>query len=64
VNDRVHPAEIIDLVGKAPSLPLARQVSDDNICAKIGEVSEACRALRIARMHDNLVTMLDQGRRR
>jgi hypothetical protein len=61
VNDRVHPVETVDLVGKAAPLLLAREATDDNIRAEVRKVSNACCALRIACMYDNLVTVLGQS---
>jgi hypothetical protein len=62
VDDRVHPAQLVDLIGEPAGLFSAGEVTDDHGCPPLGKVSNRGRTVRVADVNDHLMTVIDQVR--
>jgi len=62
VDDRVHPAQLVDLIGEPAGLFSAGEVTDDHGCPPLGKVSNRGRTVRVADVNDHLMTLIDQVR--
>jgi hypothetical protein len=62
VDDRVHPAKIVDLIGEPAGLFIAREVAHDYGRSPIGEIRQCGRPLWIACVDNYLVTVIYQVR--
>jgi hypothetical protein len=62
VDDRVHPAKIVDLIGESAGLFIAREIAYDNGRCPIGEIRQCGGPLCIPCVDNYLVTVIDQVR--
>jgi hypothetical protein len=62
VDDRVHPAKIVDLIGEPPGLFIARKVAYDDGRSPMGEIRQCGRPFCIPCVDNYLVTVIDQVR--
>ena len=60
VDDGVHPAELVDLVGHGPGLLEVGEVADDHGRPAVGEVGQIGGPLVAAGVHDDLVAVFEQ----
>jgi hypothetical protein len=60
VDDGIHPAEAVDLIGETARLFRAGEVADDDGCSEVDEISEDRRSFWIACVDDHLVAAVDQ----
>lgn len=63
VDDSVHPADVVYLMGEFPGLGCAAEVTDDYSCGVWGEVAERRRPLEGAGVQDNVVALSHQDPR-
>ena len=61
VDDGVHPAELVDLVGEGPGLPGAGEIPDNACCTAVDQVGERGRSFAVAGVEDHLVPVVEQG---
>jgi hypothetical protein len=57
VDDRVHPADLVDLVGETAGLFPAGEVTNNHGCPPLGEISNHGRPVRVAYVNDHLMTV-------
>jgi hypothetical protein len=62
VDDRVHAADRVDLVGDASSLDGAAQVANDEAFRVRSQIGDGRRAFTIARVQNDLMTLADERR--
>jgi hypothetical protein len=60
VDDSVHPADLVYLIGECSGLGGAAEVADDDSRGVRGEVAERCRPLEGAGVQDNLMAFTDE----
>ena len=60
VDDGVHPAELVDLIGHGPDLLEAGEVADDHCRSPCGEVGQVSGPLVAAGVDDDLVAVIEQ----
>jgi hypothetical protein len=61
VDDGVHPAELVDLVGEVDGLLGAAEIADDQGCTAVDQVRQRGRAVGVAGVDDDLVPVVEQG---
>ena len=61
VDDGVHPAELVDLIGHGPGLLEVGEVADDHGRPVAGEVGQVGGPLVAAGVDDHLVAVIEQG---
>ena len=64
VDDRIHPADGIDLIRDRPGLDRTAEVADHDTSRARREIRERCGALLRAGMENDPVPLPDQGLRR
>src|SRR5215469_3267229 len=60
VDDSVHPADLVHLIGELSGLRCAAEVADDRSRGTRGEVAERRRPLASAGVQDNVMTATDE----
>src|SRR4051812_23498251 len=60
VDDGVHAAEVVDLIGDSPRFVLVCEVADNDGGATVDEVAHRVGARAVAHVHDNFVPVVDQ----
>ena len=62
VDDGVHPAELVDLVGEGPGLLGAGEIADDQGGAAVDEIGQVGgRSVSVAGVDDDLVAVVEQS---
>ena len=61
VDDGVHPAELVDLVGEVPGLLRAGEITDDDCGTAVDQVGQRGRSAGVAGVDDHLVAVGEQG---
>ena len=60
VDNSIHPADLVYLIGEVPGLGGAGQVADDHSCGVRGEVADRRRPLAGACVQDHVLAFIDQ----
>ena len=61
VDDGVHPAELVDLLGEVPGLLGAGEIADDDCCTAVDQVGQRGRPAGVAGVDDDLVSVVEEG---
>jgi hypothetical protein len=61
VDDGVHPAELVDLLGEVPGLLSAGEIADNDCCTAVDQVGQRGRSAGVAGVHDDLVSAVEKG---
>lgn len=59
VDDGIHPAELVDLVGKGPGLLGACEIPDNDCCTAVDQVGQRGRSWGVAGVDDDLVPLVE-----
>ena len=60
MDDRVHPAERVHLVGDASRLLIDGQIADHDRSALVPKVTHGCEPLLVADVDDHVVALLEE----
>jgi hypothetical protein len=64
VDHRVHPPEIVHLLGDKPRLLYVCEITDNGGHTPIDEVLQGREAAAVSRVHDDFVSVLEERLRR